>query len=74
MVTLGTRNDELARASYLELAAREPQAIGSLMQQVLARYSLPSVSPGKVTLEHDADERHYDDSEDMHTLAASTAG
>ncbi|WP_254506936.1 hypothetical protein [Anatilimnocola floriformis] len=70
MVTLANRNDELARASYLELTgSREPQAIGLLMQQVLARYALPAVQAGHISLE--ADERHYDDSEDMHTLAAT---
>ena len=75
MVTSANRDDTFARASYLELTqTREPQAIGLLMQQVLARYALPAPAVEKVSLEHEADDRHYDDAEDMHTLAASTAG
>lgn len=65
MVTKVIQEGNWDRASYLELdAQRRPQAIGSLMSQVLARYSLPPVA---------MEERQYDDEEDMHTLAASTA-
>jgi hypothetical protein len=72
MVTKAIPEGNWQRASYLELdAKRQPQAIGSLMSQVLSRYALatpPAVIAGSVTME----DRHYDDEEDMHTLAALT--
>jgi hypothetical protein len=65
MVTKAIDQAAWQRASYLDLdSARQPQAIGNLMSQVLARYALPL----PVAME----ERDYDD-EDSHTLAASTA-
>ncbi len=69
MVTKANHEATWQRANYLELdATRQPQAIGSLMSQVLSRYSL-AAPPTPATME----DRHYDDEEDMHTLAASTA-
>jgi hypothetical protein len=73
MVTKTIHQGNWERASYLELdAAQQPQAIGTLMSQVLARYALaapPTPSSESVTME----DWHYDDEEDVHTLAASTA-
>jgi hypothetical protein len=42
MVTLATCANEWGRASYLDLEGgpRTPQAIGTLLPQVLARYAL----------------------------------
>lgn len=73
MVTTAIHEGNWGRASYLELETTQPpQAIGNLMSQVLARYALaappvPSSEPVKL------EDWHYDDEEDVHTLAASTA-
>jgi hypothetical protein len=72
MVTKAIEQADWQRASYLELdSARQPQAIGHLMSQVLARYALPApLAPATARIA--MEEPHYDD-EDSHTLAASTA-
>jgi len=79
MVTSANRDSAWQRASYLELqASRDPQSIGALLPHVLARYGFPVPSApqhSQVSLERhpESEDRHYDDAEDMHTLAASAA-